>query len=235
MPALATELHGPHERAQRPQRGQADDRHRGREPEPPPGARGGPQVQRVLHGQQAHGLRPQRARGVLRPAGVSRPGEGQGLSHLLPRPFPPAGSAQLWLRSSQGWPGFIKDVLTSLRVPCSAGPSVARPQLSSALGSGLSIAASLFRELRVLLKVLTASAPGPLVGCPHRGKQRTSCRFLEDGQIRTESECALLAARKALLPGGGLGGPLGGPGACQNHTGPTCSRENAGLLCHKNC
>lgn len=59
-------VHGPHERAQRSERGQADDRRRRREPEPPPGAGGDSALQRVLHRQQADGLRPERARGVLR-------------------------------------------------------------------------------------------------------------------------------------------------------------------------
>lgn len=58
-------IHGPDERAQRSERGQADDRRRRREPEPPPGAGRDPQIQRILHRQQAHGLRQKRARGVL--------------------------------------------------------------------------------------------------------------------------------------------------------------------------
>lgn len=58
-------VHGPDERAQRAERGQADDRRRGRKPEPQPGAGRDPQVQRVLHRQQADGLRQERPRGVL--------------------------------------------------------------------------------------------------------------------------------------------------------------------------
>lgn len=58
-------IHGSHERAQRAERGAADDRRGRREPEPPPGARGDPQVQRVLHRQQTHGLCPECPRGIL--------------------------------------------------------------------------------------------------------------------------------------------------------------------------
>ncbi|XP_053818791.1 45 kDa calcium-binding protein isoform X1 [Vidua chalybeata] len=58
-------IHGSHERAQRAERGAADDRRGRREPEPPPGAGRDPQVQRVFHRQQTHGLRPQRPRGIL--------------------------------------------------------------------------------------------------------------------------------------------------------------------------
>ncbi|XP_056898168.1 45 kDa calcium-binding protein isoform X2 [Takifugu flavidus] len=59
-------VHGPDERAQRPERGPADDRRGRREPEPQPGAGRDPQIQRVLHREQTHGLRQERSRGVLK-------------------------------------------------------------------------------------------------------------------------------------------------------------------------
>uniref|UniRef100_A0A0E9T4I5 Uncharacterized protein n=1 Tax=Anguilla anguilla TaxID=7936 RepID=A0A0E9T4I5_ANGAN len=60
-----------------------------REPEPQPGAGRDPQVQRVLHGQQADGLRPQRARGVL--SGLPKTGPEPGRPfhpHPVPRRYP---------------------------------------------------------------------------------------------------------------------------------------------------